>query len=306
MQILFQIFSLLWLIDSLKKILFQQFTNYASQKSLLPDSTQKYDHDRSIETAARPSPPMLIVDTDDDSVASSKRQERVFRVMSVGNNRNVVSSKVTVPSRMKSSHFADTESSQNTNRFEKNLTIRTDSNGITSNNYASNTSYSAIPPGVLTRVQTKHGSTKSIDSNDVRTAGRYGSVWKTPQSKHRRARSSDFSTVLNEWNTTDANFSQHGKLAVFKTNENNPEIDSQNSLAIDPYVNQPSDLSMNDRPSILKSLQNAQRQNTSYDNEPRESTSDTYDNVWLPEPLSSKKFSSPVQESPNTSNFNYK
>ena len=181
--------------------------------------------------------------------------------MSIGNNKNIIAASVTVPSSSKNSNFEQSSRDPACRQINE-LCPSTNAIAASFNRIAAETTVNASPDlSAVDRTQSKveHCSTKSIDSNDAK--GKYGLVWKTPQSKHRRAHSSDFSTILKDWNAREAKSSEPHTLSVFNKNsttDGKAKVDCGVREVINPYGSQSPDMFIDDRPSILKSLQDAQ------------------------------------------------
>ncbi|XP_078494982.1 uncharacterized protein LOC100184762 [Ciona intestinalis] len=195
------------------------------------------------------------------------RQERVFGVMSVGNSRNVVTTSVTVSP---NSEKHDTERSP------------------TYQHLKDTTSYSEIPaPDQKVHQATgeydrspehaRSGSNELTDQSDpFKGKHKYGVIWKTPQT-HRRTKSSDFSSILQNWSSQN----QQPKLSVSKSKDDIVNVDQAEDW--NKNAHKEPDVPTNDNlPSILRSLQYSSVGQRQYKElEPK--TNENYELLWFSE-----------------------
>ena len=188
------------------------------------------------------------------------RAERVFGVVSTGKNGSVAAKSLTMPSKVKDldSVSMQSEKAALSHHEFRNFTKNSDSRSTTpmkSENFP---------------INSEHSKSVSADSN---VKGKYGSIWKTPQT-HRRARSTDFSSVLKEWSDRTSPPAEIPKMSVFDPikAEEVKKVDQKEHQKT-TNQNQTSNLSTSDLPSILKSLQNSANGPSLYQNlEPKSFT----------------------------------
>jgi len=184
--------------------------------------------------------------------------ERVFGVVSTGKHGSVAAKSMTLPSKGKDLDTVSLKSEKSAVGREefRNLAKHADSQSITSTDsedFLRNSEH-----------------TKSELANS-KVKGKYGSIWKTPQT-HRRARSTDFSSVLKEWSDRTSPPAEEPKMSVFdpKRTERVNRSDQKSTI---PDLSQDCSLPISDLPSILKSLQNTQPGQNLYHNlEPKNFT----------------------------------
>ncbi|XP_076799365.1 uncharacterized protein LOC143473207 isoform X4 [Clavelina lepadiformis] len=161
---------------------------------------------------------------------------------------------------------------------------------------------------VLNKSVTEHTRTGSGDLNEnlgsAKGKGRYGSVWKTPQ-VHRRGRSADFSTVLGDWAPHDKD-DLAGRFSVFKPENNNTPRHLSDNCKEDVNSNtegqsrtpdsasifsnnKKMEMEIDNQPSILRSLQNAQYSDRQGKNHQSKANSDNYETLWGSEPNKGSK-----------------
>ena len=136
----------------------------------------------------------------------------------------------------------------------------------------------------------EHTKSHSDDCSEGNAKGKYGSVWKTPQNQHTRARSANFSNVLQNWEDRESTTNENKSLRE----ENEAELSAANKKF---------DLSTTpDHPSLLRSLQNTQSNELRSKNLEKRNSADNYEKLWLSESNSQSKVN-PEMKSAGTAQY---
>nr|XP_018671492.1 protein Shroom3 isoform X2 [Ciona intestinalis] len=194
------------------------------------------------------------------------RQERVFGVMSVGNSRNVVTTSVTVSPNSEKHDIERSPTYQHLRDATSYSEIATPDQKVQTTG-----EYDRSPE------HARSGSNELSDQSDpFKGKHKYGVIWKTPQT-HRRTKSSDFSSVLQNWSSQN----QQPKLSVSKSKDDIVNVDQAEDW--NKNVHKEPNVATNDNlPSILRSLQHSSVGQRQYKElEPK--TSENYELLWFSE-----------------------
>lgn len=235
------------------------------------------------------------------TVEGSKRQERCF-VVSVGDNGNIVATSMTMSPKVKDNKDA--------NQFGENLesgsrpeparyehvkdfnTAKENPENNAATDYVSRMINKATDDHqrLANRApNTEHVKSRSDEASDSKSKGKYGSIWKTPQNQHNRARSANFSTLVQGWSSRE-NTNDDSKPVDSSTSETKQ---SEHSLA---SGNTPDG---DNQPSMLRSLQNTLHQDELKQKPSEQRSTRNYDLLWHAESSPNSEVS---RESPSKKN----
>ena len=241
----------------------------------------------------------LLTNAISQNCESLERQERMFGVVSVGKDTNVVSASVYPNAKdFENKLLQNTSTSVDVRhtiaKFEPTKLIQhrgSCSDSTTTNDEAKDRKLQSNY-GLTVSGTAEHRKTASSPANDSKVKGKYGAVWKTPQN-HQRARSGDFSTVLHDWSARECN--EPTKLSVFEA-DNQSEFASEmrkepENVSKAPDLSKTSEANkkVNDLPAKLKSLEHTQHGDRTYKYVEPKTTDGDYDKIWYVEPSKSSK-----------------
>ena len=215
------------------------------------------------------------------------RQERMFGVMSVGSRGNIVATSVTVSPNVGLEKVSRKPSLPNgidtVPRYEnvRDFASVGDDARKMANDYLSRAELKANEKASCHNAKPDHSKSHSDDSTEANLKGKYGSVWKTPQSQHNRARSANFSSVLQDWTDRESENTKSTSNTdkELEMNYLNKKISDTSIPALNTSENAVS--CPENTPSVLRSLQNTQRSERRSKNQ--DGKTNNYDKLWLSE-----------------------
>ena len=233
-------------------------------------------------------------------------QERMFGVMATGTGGSIVATSVTVSPKvsvdMEARKTIPPDVKEPVSRYQnvKDFSqFEADAKKMVSD-YLSRAEMKAEEK--ISSHKPDHAKSHSDDATELKTKGKYGSVWKTPQNQHSRARSENFSNVLRDW--TDRETDNSKAITDNKESEMN-RLNKKFSDTTSPPVQRTEKICSRhspteDAPSVLKSLQNTQ-QSEIYLPKP-DGKGDNYEKLWLSE----SKLPAKTKLTKSNSNADYK